>query len=180
MARGRCSGQPAQNTAITHPVGQLCRAIWRPAFSALCAHPHPGAPGLGVSSLSRVGVEVGPPGPLTAGLRLLTLILALNLVSRTQTPAGSLLCVQTWPGLGQDDGLRRIVDVSEWELTAHLPRPTYAGPATRHPALGWPGVQEGWSLSLGPGSTLACLLAGGLRCLGVSGALPAKGEITGG
>ncbi|XP_043736472.1 collagen alpha-1(I) chain-like [Cervus elaphus] len=86
--------------------------------------------------------------------------------SRTQTPAGSLLCVQTWPGLGQDDGLRRIVDVSEWELTAHLPRPTYAGPATRHPALGWPGVQEGWSLSLGPGSTLACLLAERDRGLG--------------
>ncbi|CAI9155028.1 unnamed protein product [Rangifer tarandus platyrhynchus] len=108
----------------------------------------------GVSSLSRVGVEVGPPGPLTAGLRLLMLILALNLVSRIQTPAGSLLCVQTWPGLGQDDGPRRTVDVSEWELTAHLPGPTYAGPATPSPSSGLAGGAGGLVAVTGPGERL--------------------------
>lgn len=154
MARGRCSGQPAQNMATTHTVGQLGRAIWRPAFSALCAHPHPGAPGPGVSSLSRVGVEVGPPGPLTAGLQLLTLILALNLVSRTQTPVGSLLCVQIWPGLGQDDGPQRTVDVSEWELTAHLPGPTYAAPAAPSPSSGLAGGEGGLVVVTGPGERL--------------------------
>ena len=127
----------------THPVGQLCRAIWRPAFSALCPCPHPSASGPGASSLSRVGVEVGPLGPLTAGIWLLELILALDLVSRTQTPAGSLLCVHTWPGLGRDDGAQGTVGVSEWKLTAHLPGPTYAGPAAQSLSSGLAGGAGG-------------------------------------
>lgn len=131
---------PAQNMATT----QLCRAIWRPAFSALCPRPHPRAPGPGMSSLSSVGVEVSPWGPLTAGLWLLALILALNLVSRTQTPAGSLLCVQTWLRLGQDDGSRRTVDVSD------LPGPTYAGPAAQSPSSGLAGGSGGLVTVTGP------------------------------
>ena len=105
--------------------------------------PHPSASGPGASSLSRVGVEVGPLGPLTAGIWLLELILALDLVSRTQTPAGSLLCVHTWPGLGRDDGAQGTVGVSEWKLTAHLPGPTYAGPAAQSLSSGLAGGAGG-------------------------------------
>lgn len=153
----------------THPVGQLCRAIWRPAFSALCLCPHPSASGPGASSLSRVGVEVGALGPLTAGLWLLELILALDLVSRTQTPAGLLLCVHTWLGLGRDDGAQGTVGVSEWKLTAHLPGPTYADPAAQSLSSGLAGGAGGLATVTGPREGLglcACRWAETSRCFG--------------
>ncbi|CAM9540478.1 unnamed protein product [Rangifer tarandus platyrhynchus] len=72
----------------------------------------------------------------------------------------------TWPGLGQDDGPRRTVDVSEWELTAHLPGPTYAGPATPSPSSGLAGGAGGLVAVTGPGERLGLSACRGKKARG--------------